>query len=199
MKKLIVVLVTGASALAAGQVQAQNQFQALMQTARPYVGIGANFADHEYKLPGAGNVQGDDYEAGFKVFGGADFGPLWGAEIGYTDFAKSDFNYTQGFVPARGNVKGYGVYIAGKARWPVHPMADVYAKLGVAYSHREVESNIPLTTNRSSHDTGVYAGVGLQWNINPQWALVGEYERYGRSKRLGSSADVFTVAARYNF
>ena len=199
MKRTIIALAAGVVALATTQVQAQNQFQTMMQTAHPYIGLGANFADHEYKFPGASNVRGDDYEAGFKIFGGADFDPLWGAEIGYTDFSKSDFSYTQGFVPARGNVRGYGVYIAGKGRWPVHPMVDVYGKLGVAYSNRKLESNIPLTTARSSHDTGLYAGAGLQWNINPQLALVGEYERYGRSKRLGSSADVFSVAARFSF
>jgi len=46
---------------------------------------------------------------------------------------------------------------------------------------------------------GIYAAVGLQWNVNPQWALVGEYERYGRSKKIGSKADVWTIGARYNF
>jgi OOP family OmpA-OmpF porin len=202
MKRTLIALVVGAAALATTQVQAQNQFQTMMQTvqnARPYIGLGANFADHEYKLPGARDVRGDDYEAGFKIFGGADFDPIWGAEIGYTDFSKSDFTYTQGFVPARGKVEGYGVYIAGKGRWPVYPMVDVFGKLGVAYSHRKLESNIPLTTNSISKDIGLYAGVGLQWNITPQWGLVGEYERYGRSKRIGSSADVFSVSARFNF
>lgn len=200
MRKLVLMLAASTAMLGTAQAQAQNQFQNMMQTARPYLGVGANFADHEYKLPGASNVKGDDYEAGFKIFAGADFDPLWGAEIGYTDFSKSDFTYTQGgVIPGRGKVDGYGVYVAGKGRWPIQPMAEAYGKLGVAYSHRKLESNIPLTTNSVSRDIGLYAGVGLQWNIAPQWALVGEYERYGRSKRIGSSADVFTVAARFNF
>jgi OOP family OmpA-OmpF porin len=192
MKRFIIALVTGTAALATAQAQT-------MQSPRYYVGAGANFADHDYKLPGASNVRGDEYEAGYKLFGGADLHPLWGVEAGYTDFAKADFNYTQGFVPGHGTVDGYGVYFAGKARWPVLPMVDVYGKLGVAYSHRKLESNLPLTAAQNNDDTGVYAGAGLQWNITPQWALVGEYERYGRSKRIGSSADVWTVAARYNF
>ncbi len=200
MKKLVLTLAAGLAALSMAEVQAQNQFQTMMQNAHPYIGAGANFADHEYKFPGASNPHGDDVEAGFKVFGGADFDPFWGFELGYTDFSKSDFAYTQsGVIPARGKVDGYGVYVAGKGRWPINPMFDIYGKLGVAYSHRKLESDVPLTTGQISHDTGLYAGVGLQWKLTPEWALVGEYERYGRSKRIGSSADVFTLAARYNF
>jgi len=196
MKRLIIALLGGAAALATAQDRAQAQS---LQQPRYYIGAGANFADHEYKLPGARDSHGDGVEAGAKVFGGADLDPLWGVEAGYADFPESDFRYTQGFVPGHGKVGGYGVYLAGKARWPVHPVVDVFGKLGVAYSHRKIDSDIPLTTGRIQRDIGLYAGLGLQWNLTQQWAVVGEYERYGRSKKIGSSADVWTVAARYNF
>jgi OOP family OmpA-OmpF porin len=189
---LVVALAGCTCVLAAAQAQT-------MRFARYHIGLGANFAAHEYQIPGASNVRGDDAEAGFHVFGGADIDPRWGAEVGYANFSESDFGYTQGFLPARGTVSGYGVYVAAKRRWPIHRIVDVYAKLGIAYSHRKLESTLPLTTAPSNHDTGVYAGAGLQWNINRRIALVGEYERYGRSKRIGSSADVFTVSARFSF
>jgi len=191
MRKLVVALAMGAAVV--GTAQAQST-----QAPRGYVGIGAAFADHKYSLGGIGNVDHDDYKASVKVFGGVDYDQLWGVEAGYTDFRSSDFTYTIAGAPGRGSSKGYGVYLAGKGRWPIHPQAEVFGKLGIAYSHRKLDSN-PFVGVDDDNDTGIYAGVGLQWNINPQWALIGEYERYGKSKDFGAKPDVWTLAARFNF
>ncbi|CAH0298029.1 hypothetical protein SRABI118_04295 [Massilia sp. Bi118] len=191
MKKFVLALIVGAAAF--GTAHAQST-----QAPRGYVGIGAAFADHKYSLGGIGNVDHDDYKASVKVFGGVDLDPLWGVEAGYTDFRSSDFSYTIAGVPGRGSSKGYGVYLAGKGHWPIHPQAEVFGKLGIAYSHRKLDSN-PFVGVDDDNDTGIYAGVGLQWNINPQWALIGEYERYGKSKDFGAKPDVWTLAARFNF
>jgi OOP family OmpA-OmpF porin len=191
MRKLVVALVMGAAL--SGTAQAQS-----MQAPRGYIGIGAAFADHKYSLGGISNVDHDDYKASVKVFGGVDVDPLWGVEAGYTDFRSSDFSYTIAGAPGRGSSKGYGVYVAGKAHWTIHPQAEVFGKLGIAYSHRKLDSN-PFVGVDDDNDTGIYAGVGLQWNINPQWAITGEYERYGKSKDFGAKPDVWTLAARFNF
>jgi OOP family OmpA-OmpF porin len=194
MRTLAYALAAGMAALATAQAGAQS-----LQSTRYYVGAGANFADHDYKLPGTFLLDGDDYEAGAKVYGGAELSPLWGVEIGYADFTTAYFDYLQGGAAGHGDAEGYGAYLAGKGRWPLHPRLEVFGKLGLAYSHRKVKSNLPLTVDSSNNDTGVYAGVGMQWNIAPQWALVGEYERYGKSKKVGASADVLSVSMRFSF
>lgn len=191
MKKLVVALALGAAAI--GTAQAQGS-----QSPRPYFGLGAAFADHDYSIGGVGNLDHDDYKASIKVFGGVDYDPLWGLEAGYTDFRGSDFSYTINGVPGRGSSDGYGIYLAGKGRWPLHPQAEVFGKLGLAYSHRNLDSN-PFVGIDDDNDTGIYAGVGLLWNLTPQWALTAEYERYGKSKDFGAKPDVWTVAARYSF
>ena len=193
MRKLVFApvfaLVAGAFTLAQAQT---------MQSPRGYIGIGVATADHDYDIGGISNVDSDGYKASAKVFGGVDLDPMWGVEAGYTDFRSSDFTYSQGGVPGRGSSDGYGIYLAGKGRWPIHQQAEVFGKLGIAYSKRELDSSTPLAVG-DDNDTGIYAGVGLQWNINPQWALTAEYERYGKSKDIGAKADVWTVAARFNF
>jgi OOP family OmpA-OmpF porin len=191
MKKIALALVVGMAAF--GTAQAQN-----MQAPRGYIGLGAAFADHQYRLSGVSNIDHDGYKASVKVFGGADLDPVWGVEAGYTDFRSSDFSYTVASGPGRGSSKGYGLYLAGKGRWPIQPQAEVFGKLGIAYSHRKLDTN-PFIGIDDDNDTGIYAGVGLQWNINPQWALTGEYERYGKKKNFGAKPDVWTVAARFNF
>jgi OOP family OmpA-OmpF porin len=191
MKKIALALVVGMAAF--GTAQAQD-----MQAPRAYLGIGAAFADHQYRLGGVSNIDHDGYKASVKVFGGADLDPVWAVEAGYTDFRSSDFSYTVASGPGRGSSKGYGLYLAGKGRWPIQPQAEVFGKLGIAYSHRKLDTN-PFIGIDDDNDTGIYAGVGLQWNINPQWALTGEYERYGKKKNFGAKPDVWTVAARFNF
>lgn len=200
MRNLLFALVAGTAALTAAQAQAQAQ-DAQNFRPRAYVGVGGAVADHDYSIRGISNVDSDGATVSAKVFGGYEFDPIWGAEIGYTDFSSSDFRFTQNGIPGRGSSEGYGVYVAGKGRWPLNAIInqplEAFGKLGVAYSHRKLKSDIGPRFD--DDDTGVYAGVGLQWNVHPQWALTAEYERYGRSKHIGAQADVFSFGARYNF
>lgn len=196
MRKLVVALAGGLAVCAAAQAQTQTPS---MQAPHYYLGLGAATADHVIDVAGLSNVDPGDYRTSLKVFGGADFDPIWGVELGYTDFRGTDFSYTANGVPGTGSTNGYAFYLAGKGRWPIHQQAEVFGKLGLAHSRREFDSSLPLGVDDSNNDTGIYAGVGLQWNINPQWALTAEYERYGKEKDIGAKADVWTVAARYNF
>jgi OOP family OmpA-OmpF porin len=193
MKKLIFALIAGAAAMTAAQAQTAE--------AGPhgYVGIGAATADHDYKLDSAGitGVNSDGYKASAKVFGGYDFDQRYGVEAGYTDFRSSNLNFTQNGATGSGSAKGYGVYVAGKATAPITDEFSAYGKLGVAYSHRELNTSTGL--NSTNHDTGAYAAVGVQYNISPQVGLTAEYERYGKTKDFGAKADVWTAGVKYSF
>jgi len=191
MKKLIVALIAGTAAMGAAQAQT-TQTQP-----RAYVGVGVATADHENSSAGGlANVDSDGYKASGKIFGGYEFDQNWGAEVGYTDFRKSDFNYSNAGTNATGRTKGYGYYVAGKYNYPVNDQFSVYGKLGLQHSERKLESAV---LNAKNSDTGAYGAVGLQYNLNQQVALTAEYERYGKSKDFGAKADVLTVGARYSF
>ncbi|MFL6674294.1 MAG: outer membrane beta-barrel protein [Massilia sp.] len=193
MKKLIFALIAGAAAMTAAQAQTN------ATAPRAYVGIGVATADHDYKLNGAGvsNVDSDGYKASAKVFGGYEIDQRYGVEAGYTDFRSSDFSYSQNGVTRHGSSDGYGVYVAGKANLPINDQFSAYGKLGVAYSDRKLDTSNGLRF--SDHDTGVYAGVGVEYKLNQQVALTAEYERYGKDKAFGAKADVWTVGAKYSF
>jgi OOP family OmpA-OmpF porin len=178
MNKLIFALI--ASVAVAGAAQAQTTTTA----PRGYVGVGVATAN---------NSTIDSYKSSAKVFGGYDFDQNLGIEAGYTDFRNADYNV--GGV--RGTTKGSGTYVAGKYTVPVNEQVSAYGKLGLAYSERKLSDSTGL--NVSNHDTGAYAGLGLQYKLNQNVSLNAEYERYGKSKDFGAKADVWTVGAKYAF
>lgn len=186
MKKLIFALIAGVTAIGAAQAQTS------------YVGVGIATADHKFNVSGATNVDSDGYKASGKLFGGYEIDQTWGVEAGYTDFRNARSNYTLNNVPGRLESEGHSIYLAGKATAPINEQFSVFGKLGAAYNKTELHSTTPGLAFDDSK-TEVYAGVGGQYNLSKQVALTLEYERYGKSRDFGAKADVWTVAARYNF
>ena len=203
MRKLVLALLAGAGACALSPAQAQ-MFSKPVQPSRYYVGLAAASADTDLRVPGIAKNGDTDWETSWKVFAGIDYDPWVGVEIGYTDTRGDDINYrvngTANSVNGRGTSRGYGTYLAAKARYaiPAYQQAEVYAKLGLEYSHRTLGGS-PVFARTSEESTGVYGALGAQWNLTPQWGIVAEYERYGRKKHIGATANVLTVGARFNF
>ncbi|WP_296947766.1 porin family protein [uncultured Massilia sp.] len=175
MNKLIFALLAGIGAIGAAQAQT---------TPQAYIGIGAATADNQTK---------DEYRVGAKVYGGYQLDQNWAVEAGYTDFDSQDFNRGA----TRGSVKGSGSYIAGKYTVPFNERFSGYGKLGVAYSERKYNDNLGVRINDT--DTGVYGALGVQYKLNQNLSLIGEYERYGKDKAYGAKADVYTVGLQYGF
>ena len=192
MKKLIVALLAGAAAMSAAQAQTTTNSGTLPRT---YVGVGIASADHKDDF-GLSGFSSDGWKSSAKIFGGYEIDPMWGVEVGYTDFRKADFSYNNCTTSVGGNTKGYGVYVAAKASTPINDQFSAFGKLGVQHSSRELNSPV---LNLTDSDNGLYGAVGLQYNINQQVALTAEYERYGKSKSFGAKPDVWTIGARYSF
>jgi hypothetical protein len=191
MNKLLAVLIASAAAMSATQAQTTT-------APRAYVGAGIASADHEFKQSGATNVDTEGYKASGKLFGGYDFNQNWGVEAGYTDFRKSDVNYSIGGVNTRGETDGHAVYLAAKATLPVNEQFSVYGKLGAARTKSELEM-LNAAQNMSRSKTEAYGALGAEYKLNQNVSLVGEYERYGKSKDFGAKADVLTIGAKYAF
>lgn len=187
MKKLIFALI--ASVAVAGAAQAQS---------RPYVGVAAAMADHNFNTGGGISSDPSGYKASAKIFGGVELTPMFGIEAGYTDIRKADHRFTVAGVPGSATTDGSRTYLAAKATMPVNEAFSVYGKLGAGYSKVNVSSATPFVS-RNDSKTEVYGALGGQFNINEKVALTLEYERYGKSKDYGVKADAISLGARYNF
>jgi opacity protein-like surface antigen len=191
MKKLVLALIASAAVVGAAQAQDAN-------APRTYIGIGAATANHDYSINGLRTSGSDDWKTSAKIFGGYEMNNSWGLEAGYTDFRKSGFNYTNAAgVAGSGSSDGHAFYLAAKANMPLSEQFSAFGKLGVENTHRSFTTSTGVAGSDS--DTGVYAGVGVQYNLSKQVALTAEYERYGTKKDYGVKPDVWTVGARYNF
>jgi OOP family OmpA-OmpF porin len=190
MKKLIFAVLAAATAMSAAQAQ--------QVTPRAYVGAGVATADRQDKIPGATDVNGGSYKSSGKLYGGYDFNQTWGVEAGYTDFRKSQQSYTSNGVPGQAETDGESTYVAAKATAPINERTSLYGKVGVGHNKRTLTATTP-GLDRNESKTELYAGVGVQYNLNQQVALIAEYERYGKKKDFGPEPDVFTVGAKYTF
>ncbi|QOY95559.1 porin family protein [Massilia sp. UMI-21] len=177
MKKLLIALI--ATTTVAGAAQAQTA------TGRTYVGA---------SVVSAKNTTVDAHKADGKLFGGYQFDERLGVEAGWTNHHSTDFATGNG---VRGSTEGYGTYVAAKYTLPVNAQTSAYGKLGVSHSERKLSNN--LGQNFKDRDTGGYAGVGVEYKLNQNAALLAEYERYGESKAYGAKADVWSVGLKYGF
>jgi len=172
MKKLMIALI--ATAAVAGTAQAQN-------TGRGYVGVAAASAK---------NTTLDSHKADGKLFGGIQFDERLGVEAGWTNHHKTD-------VGPVGSTEGYGTYVAAKYSVPINEQVSAYGKLGVSHSERKLTNQ--LGQRFKDDDTGGYGGVGVEYKLNQNVALLAEYERYGKSKAYGAKPDVWSVGLKYGF
>lgn len=193
MKKVILALIATAGIVGGASAQTINS---------PYVGVGAVWSEHRYNLNN--DVTSNDRKSdewGGKVYGGVQFNPMFGAEVGYTDFGKSNYSYNVAGVPGRVEADASSFYLAGTARYPVAEKINVIGKLGVAHNKNDVEATgVAAGYNGDSSRNAVYASLGAEYAINEKVSLSLEYEHYGKNDiDVGRRKGAVSLGARYNF
>jgi len=173
MKKLMIALI--ATAAVAGTAQAQTT------AGRGYVGTA---------VASAKNTTLDAHKADGKLFAGYHFDERVGVEAGWTNHHKTD-------VGPRGSTEGYGTYVAAKYTLPLGEQVNAYGKVGLSHNERKMTNS--LGQRFQDDDTGGYGGVGVEYKLNQNVALMAEYERYGKRKAYGAKPDVWSVGLKYGF
>lgn len=107
----------------------------------------------------------DDDDIGFKLFGGYQFNPSFGAEAGYVDLG------TFGTSPFDVGVNGGALGVWGAI--PFSENFDVHGNVGAYFWNAD---NGGFGTNDSGTD--VYFGVGVGFRLNETVKLVGDWNRY---------------------
>jgi OOP family OmpA-OmpF porin len=140
-----------------------------------------------------------DKGTGFKVFGGYQFNPMFGAEIGYAQFGTA--SVSGGGATASAKPKTFYGAVTGTI--PLDNQFALIGKLGAANTRTTVNASfMGEKWSEKQSDTSLLVGVGASYALNDKVSLVAEYENFGKvSKGEGGSlkVDQFSVGARFKF
>lgn len=175
----------------------------------PYVGAGI----------GQFNVQADDLDfddgdVGFKVFGGYNFLEWLGAEVAYIDGGSAEETFSD---PDLGSAE-IGVDItaftlAGVGTLPIGDMFELYGKLGMAFWDGDLSisasgaicdelaaQDLPCSGSGSDSGEDFYWGIGAGVNFGENFNIRIEYEAFQiGADDLDGDADFISGSVVYRF
>ncbi|MDB5998731.1 MAG: hypothetical protein JWP52_430 [Rhizobacter sp.] len=133
-----------------------------------------------------GGIGYDRSDTGGKVYGGYEINSNLAVELGYANLGKHD--------GPGGGLKADGVFLDAVGTYPLGNNFSVLGRVGVFSGKLDSDS---LGSDRS---TNWKLGAGLQYAVNQNVAIRGEWERY-RFDSFGGQpkSDLYTVGVNYKF
>ena len=145
--------------------------------------VAAPAAAQMYLGGGVGASRTDTDETSYKLYGGYQFSPNWGAELAYNDLGRY----------RNANIESWT--LAGVGTLPLGAQWSILGKLGVAANRTRFAG----TTNNKD----VLLGVGVGYNFSKQFGLRLEYEDFGKLSNQGggnnSRGSNLGLSMRYTF
>lgn len=183
-----------------------------------YVGAGVGEFNVEIDSVSLGDetasLDFDDGDTGFKVFGGYQFLPWLGAELGYVDGGTASESYSdQDLGSAELEVDVTAITIAAVGTLPIGDMFELYGKLGMALWEGDLTATVTGTLcdelqaigescSDSASDDGedFYYGVGAGINIGERFNVRIEYEIFEIDPQdVDADANFLSASAVYRF
>ena len=122
-----------------------------------------------YLGAGAGASKTDRNETSWKLYGGYQFNPTWGAEVAYTDLGRYRGSDIQSWS------------LAGTGTMPIADRWSLIGKLGAT-------SNRPKFSGGSNH-SDVLLGIGVDYSFSKQVSVRLEYEDFGKLSKSTVGGD----------
>ena len=159
-------------------------------------------------LPAGTTVGGcDKKDVGWKVYGGYQFTPHWGAEVGYLDFGKQRWSVAVGGVTpstAEAEAKAWQLVATGTvpliagSSWSA-PGFSLFGKLGLYHSDTDVRATGVSASGKSTDWT---VGAGARWDFTRNVSMRIEWERFnntGNSTIGTTDLDMLSIGAMFRF
>lgn len=175
-----------------------------------YAGAGVGLAEarsicNTTWLPAGTTIGGcDNKDQGWKVYGGYQFTPHWGAEVGYLDFGKQRWAVAVGgALPAIAEAEATAWQLAGTGTLPIIPGLGIFGKLGLYRSDIDVRANgTGVSASANGRSTDYMWGVGGQWNWGRNLSMRIEWERFnnvGNGTTGRSDFEMLSISAMFRF
>jgi OOP family OmpA-OmpF porin len=158
---------------------------ALAQDTRPGPYVGATLGKPDWNAGSVGGISGDSSGTATKLYGGWRMHPNFGAELSAMRLGR--------LSGPLGTAKADGLAVDAVGYLPLSNQWTAFARGGVA----QVKTRVPGASDR---ETVPKYGVGAQYQLAPNMALRGEWERY-RLEAFGakSNTDIYSLGAQISF
>jgi OOP family OmpA-OmpF porin len=112
-----------------------------------------------------------------RVAGGYRFTPMYSVEAAYVNIGSSTIVDNAGSV----TLGNSAIQVAVVGNYPLNESFDLIGKLGVSSDVNKLSgTGLYGGLNTSNRKTSLMYGVGVQHNINKQWAIRAQYEDFGK-------------------
>jgi len=187
MKKQFIVALIGAAFAFPIAAQAENFY------------AGANVSRAEQKIA-INAISAKETATGYKLYSGYNFNKTFGAEAGYVDFGTAKFSN----ATVTGESKSKAFYVAATFTLPIDEQFAVFGKAGVSANRVNFDETYGKETyNTSANRSSLVFGLGAAYNVTKEFAIVAEYENFGKIAKGNDSGDVkantISLGLRYNF
>ena len=163
-----------------------------------YGGMSLGAAHFDIDNTASPRVSKDDEGGAFKLYGGYQFNPYLGAELGYLRggdiVAKHLINGS--VVTQTGQARS--LYAAATGQFPITNSFSLHTKLGVARSEVSSDDVLPAGDTLKGKKTSFMAGIGAKYQVIDHLAIVVDFDRVHKiSDRV--NANMLTVGVRSDF
>lgn len=161
-----------------------------------YVGAQLGDADNHYSNSNANVTSSDIDDTGIagRIFGGYQFTPLWGLEVGYTRFSNIKYNRING-TSNSGEIKQDSVDLLGKRVFPLDNGVSISAKAGMAVQTARHDSNV----GNDDNEVLPTFGIGVSYDVIPQVPVELSYMRFQDVGGNIPSSDFLALGVSYYF
>lgn len=133
----------------------------------------------------------EDRATGFKIFTGGQVNQWFGVELAYVHLGEADRN--------GGNVRSQGLNLNLVAGVPLGSQFKVFGKLGTIYGYSRTRAPAGQPSGYDDSFRLAY-GLGLQADINRNWAVRGDWDRYRfQYPDRKDDADLYSIGLVYKF
>lgn len=122
-----------------------------------------------------------DTATAFRIAGGYQFTPMWGAEVSYGDLGSTSLGSgTILGIPVSGDYKASSLQFSGTGTFPLGAGFSLIGKLGIARTDLNISaSGGGVFSSESATTTKLAYGIGAQYDFTRNVAVRAQYEDLG--------------------
>ena len=180
-----------AIAMSAALVHPLVRAQTIQPSPRWYVGGNVGVTDFG-SCPSFASC--DTKDRGYRVFGGYQFHPIVGVEVGYAHLGETSASV----AGLRATTKAAGLTVQAVASWPVFNRVSVFGKLGVILGESRIDGALG---SREDRGLELATGIGARYAITNTIDVSAEWDRYRFKvvERGRGDVDMISIGVRVKF